>query len=907
MTRVTILCFLLGLSVTSSGWPINQAYVEERGNEVRLGNDYLERVVKVSDGIVSTRRFQNKLTGRTYALRGGEFQLQLIYERVGYSFGSENPLVLTSSDFRVSDHALQDLAGGGKRVVYRLELLSRREIRTGLAAELIYEVRPDEFFMRQSLKLRTTNAGTYFIDSISVAKNDWGTDRFTLGGFGQPLFGPDIFLGLEYPSSINTTEGSEVSLCSYVGENVTSQGFTSEPVVIGVAREGAFAIHTAFFNYVNRIRAAPVRPHIVYNSWYDLQRLVMNHQNTLDRVKRLDERLAKGYGVHLDSFVLDDGWDDMNDLWAVDGQRFPNGFRDLVEALKGIDSKLGLWFGPIGGYDQRAMRIEAGRRKGMEITTNGEHLCLAGTHYSRFFRERLLTLVKEYGVNHFKLDGVPFGCNAPDHGHPLGIYSREADVRSFIDILQAVRQANPEIFLNVTTSMWLSPWWLRYADSVWMGGEDYARLETVPALTPRQSSLNYRDLVLYNDYKRHQVQFPMSSLMTQSVIQGKFLRLGVENESLDDWNDHLVNFFGVGSQLNELYISPELLNPQEWDSLGHILQWARKNAHPLLDNSTFILGDPEKRQAYGYVHDSPESIIILVRNPFVRPVEVNVKLDETSGIQPREGAFLAEVLYPFREVLGGALRYGDTLWTDLGAYEQRVIELRPNRPDSVRVIGVPYTVKLASKGETGFRIYAPAGSTRRVELAGTAAGENVILDGNSMELKDGRLLVRFGEPGRLESQPSFTLPALNVSTRDGAGTTLRLAFSLALPGDFPETQLGLLVESAQRAGSSQAEGTDAGRPLVLRANGEKDGPWQWFVADLKAGSHRFEFRVHFPTGLDGPVKLTGWMLAKRTLVSRDLGLVLNPGRRLDVPPENLLPADSGVERKTYALFEQVVR
>jgi hypothetical protein len=910
MTRLTIRAFLMAILpilLTSWSGAAGQAYVKEDGTVLRLGNDYLERVITVSDGTIATARFQNKLTGRTYTLRGGEFELRLIYERVGYSFGSENPELLTSHDFRVKDHAVQEVEGGGKRVVYKLELLPQREDRPGLEVALVYEIKPGDFFTRQWLNLRTTTAGTYFIDSIAVAKNDWETGGFVLGGFGQPLFGADIFLGLEYPSSINTAEGSEVSLRSYVGEEITQEVFASQTAVIGVASEHRGAVHKAFQDYVKSIRAAQVRPRIVYNSWYDLQRLSMNRDNTLDRVKQLDQRLVKKYGVTLDSFILDDGWDDMHDLWAIDRSRFPNGFHDLADALKGINSHLGLWFGPIGGYDQRSVRIAAARRKGMEITSNGEYLCLAGRRYSRFFRDRLLGLMREYGVNHFKLDGVPFGCNEPGHGHPLGIYSREADLRAFIDILTALRRQNPNVFLNITTSIWLSPWWLRYADTVWMGGEDWGHLVTVPALTTRQSSMNYRDVVLYNDYKRHQVQFPMSSLMTQSVIKGKFLQLGGEHESLDDWNDHLVNFFGVGSQLSELYITPDLLTSQEWDSLGHTIEWAQKNAHPLLDNSTFILGDPEKRQPYGYVHDSPEKTIILIRNPYVHPAQAEVKLDEESGIDPRAGELIAELVYPFREVLPETFRYGDTLRMELGAYEQRVVELCPSAGKPVRVAGIPYSVQSSSSRSLGLHMYAPEGSTRIVDLTRTSPAKEITLDGKRVDPKASRLVVHFGELGTQESEPSFTAPSINIQPTESAGTPWVVTFTLMLPLDFTQTQLALLAEWPRAADSIKAEATDNGRAVALRTNGEKTGLWQWFVTELKPGNHRLDFRLQIPSAVPGPVRISGWLLAKRMLASRNLELRLDPGETGAVFQENLLPADSQVERKTYALFEQALQ
>jgi hypothetical protein len=55
----------------------------------------------------------------------------------------------------------------------------------------------------------------------------------------------------------------------------------------------------------------------------------------------------------------------------------------------------------------------------------------------------------------------------------LGVHSREAHLRAFIDILKAIRAEDRRVFLNITTSIWLSPWWLQYTDVVFMGGLDY--------------------------------------------------------------------------------------------------------------------------------------------------------------------------------------------------------------------------------------------------------------------------------------------------------------------------------------------------------------------------------------------------------------------------------------------------
>ena len=477
---IPALLFLSAAACLAAG-PV---YVRETPASLTLGNDYLERTISTAGSPAGTTQFRNKITGTVYSVRGGEFQLRLIAERVGYSFGSENPLLLTAAGLRIADKTIED-AAGGKRVVLHLA-----PSKSGPEVDLVYELKPDDFFTRQWLTLRKPAQGTYFVDWVSVFKSEWGLARFSLGGYGQPLFADDLFFGLEYPTGINRAEGQQVDLGGRVGLNVPDEGFTSQSAVIGVSP--ARLVHRQFLEYVRRIRIAPVRPYLLYNTWYDLQRLAMNHTNTLERVPELD-KLLRPYGLHLDSFVLDDGWDDMQHLWTIDPARFPGGFRDLAGALQGIGSRLGIWFGPIGGYDQRPVRIATGRREGMEITSNGQYLCIAGKNYSRLLTETMLRYQKDYSASAItSWTASPSAATSLTTAIPPASMPTKPIARAFIAMLEKLRAQDPKVFLNITTSIWLSPWWLRWADTVWMGGDDSGYLPSVPTLAPRQSAVSYQ-------------------------------------------------------------------------------------------------------------------------------------------------------------------------------------------------------------------------------------------------------------------------------------------------------------------------------------------------------------------------------------------------------------------------------
>jgi hypothetical protein len=78
------------------------------------------------------------------------------------------------------------------------------------------------------------------------------------------------------------------------------------------------------------------------------------------------------------------------------------------------------------------------------------------------------------------------------------------------------------------------------------------------------------------------------------------------------------DYFGGGTQLQEMYITHSLLSAEDWDCLAEAANWSRNNAATLAD-SHWIGGDPEKLQVYGWAAWSPEKGILTLRNPGDKP------------------------------------------------------------------------------------------------------------------------------------------------------------------------------------------------------------------------------------------------------------------------------------------------
>ena len=83
---------------------------------------------------------------------------------------------------------------------------------------------------------------------------------------------------------------------------------------------------------------------------------------------------------------------------------------------------------------------------------------------------------------------------------------------------------------------------------------------------------------------------------------------------INDFPDEVHSYFGSGTQLQEMYITPSLLSAQDWDVLAEAARWSRSNAATLKDTH-WIGGDPAKLQVYGWASWSPRKGIVVLRNP----------------------------------------------------------------------------------------------------------------------------------------------------------------------------------------------------------------------------------------------------------------------------------------------------
>ena len=471
------------------------------------------------------------------------------------------------------------------------------------------------------------------IQSVSILENKKviGTDKHLLNGKGGSNFyqleiedyNPenDYSIQTKLINQQNATGTFHIykkinNLLNFylVREDVLKVGKSiSEWSVMGVAPKGQR--RRAFLYYLERERARPYSQFLHYNCWWDITNdgaSSFTSKQLIERMHAWNKKFIQPYDIQLQSFVFDDGWDNLDSLWFFDPIKFPDGFKPQAELCKKYNSGIGVWMSPFGGYlENKRRRIESARREGLEINSKG--LSLAGKKYFNRYLERSLDMVNNYKVNYFKYDG--FGGSEPKY-----LPDMEAGTR----LIKTIRQHKPDVFVNITVGSWPSPFWLKYADCTWRGSGD---LHNAGIGSKTQKFMTYRDGTLHNNIVKRAPFYPLNSIMVVGIAYANLGHpVNFINDNKADFKDMVWSFFGAGSSLQELYISHDRMKPEFWPILAEAAKWSKTNEDILCDIH-WLGGSPINLEVYGFAAWKQGKGILTLRNPSDKPQEFSLNLE----------------------------------------------------------------------------------------------------------------------------------------------------------------------------------------------------------------------------------------------------------------------------------------
>jgi hypothetical protein len=692
---------VFGVSILLLFFVASTVKADNSKENIKIENNKVSFILSINNARLQSETFSLKKSwakknyGKAFSITStANFSLDIFWtywNAPGKTDNSDLQLSLDKNSFKVTDK-FSKLRNDGSQIIS----VKLKSAEYNFIVKIEYLLLKDAYIIKKKITVYDSEYETHFLQKIHTYNSSFSGIASIIkpGGYGQPAAFSTInkgggFVGVEYPTTTNqiAKEGDSfrINTIETIAKKITSQGVEGSWSTLGLTPRTN--VKFWFMKYLDNVRVAKLRPYTLYNSWYDLRsvdypkvpsKYWMNEKNVNRIISEIKKNFIDDHGINIDAFVLDDGWDIYASDWKLRTKQFPNGMEPISKKLKQIGSTLGLWFGPTGGYSFRLKRINWMRKHGYEVVgTKGEWqpmLCIAGKNYKKLFTKRVTDFVKNDGVGYYKWDGIQFSCSEPDHGHPIGEYSRRAVMESVASICDTVRKLNPNIFLNITSGTWLSPWWIKFANTIWMQGGDYGYSD-VPSISRRDRAITYRDITLYNDFTKFDKWFPISNLMTHGIIKGKLQLLG-KSEPLDKFTDNAVLYFARGVAMYEFYISPDILSPDEWNALAKSLKWGKANFNILMQTD-MVGGDPSKAETYGYTHFKGDSAIVALRNPKISSDSISFVLSDKNGMNKNASNLVLEQIYPRNIISPKLYKTGDRIRVNLSGFETAIYRLYP--------------------------------------------------------------------------------------------------------------------------------------------------------------------------------------------------------------------------------------
>ena len=683
-------------------------YVPLTDGSYIVSNNKIAWHLSISNGIVKTTFIENKITGEKLEIKSNSEDFIF---RVGHadSIGWQNGSYIAKDAITVTPEACRSvrLIRGWrtwKFVFYQPTMKCN--------VYLIFSVKKDKPWIRRRIELQSCDPNvTLAIDQAAYHIQWTVSEKSELGGKGQPLFLDDKwFIGLEHPWSRNFYENGQVVLKQFPGYRFNSKPLVLQSMIVGGGEN--IPVRKVMNNYVDSIRR-PARSLSLYNTWCDLRADNLTQENMAKTAGDIKNALAP-YKTSLDVFAVDDGWFDPRSIWEADKKKLPDGFSGLYKAINNENMKLGLWL-PISGH---SLDTSWGVKQGIQ-PAHKKFYCISDEKYNKPLRKLLKKTIKNGKISYFKHDFNYFGCGHKIHGHfPTVEQSTEANVDAELSILKMEAEMNPDIFLAITSGIWPSPWWLPYADTIWMGGGDHEYNKKIPATYGSAFEMNYRDVALYKIVVEDGKIFPLSALMTHGIVDGTHVAYPVKYETDEGWANYVMNYFGRGTLMRELYITPSNLTKKRWEIMARALCWA-KSLDKCMIGSDFFLGNPMKMELFGYTGENENLRYVSVRNPQLTNINISTsQLLVTNGI--------CEIVYPYHEFIIPDKNKeisipGECVWQ---AETYPIKDLKLPAPVNVRSDLIE-----SSRTETKYKISFSGGGTTTFNVISPVAVESISGDG----------------------------------------------------------------------------------------------------------------------------------------------------------------------------------
>jgi len=280
-----------------------------------------------------------------------------------------------------------------------------------------------------------------------------------------------------------------------------------------------------------------------WNPWFDME-LWTSESRLLAAIDACEVELRERHGIGVEAYAVDDGYDDpARGFWIMDTNKFPDGLSGLRDRVLSAGSRLGLWLPPSGGYpypsyygvDQVLLRADRGAEAGSwrEATTWPIALTTVVDRPLETPDQRPRRRLFQVGSR------GNWGWSYP---HYLALLRSAANCahspRTFTSTLPAARGPR------------------RSGCGMWIRSGAGNRRGVGRCRRCAESWISYRDADTYQHLVRGSPLHPLNSVMLHGIQHGTHGYGYMVAAAGDDLRREARTFFGSGTQLQELYVSP---------------------------------------------------------------------------------------------------------------------------------------------------------------------------------------------------------------------------------------------------------------------------------------------------------------------------------------------------------------
>jgi hypothetical protein len=713
---------------------------------------------------------------------------------------------------------------------------------------------------------------------MNVRLGDYQTDGAVSDGEqGFPVYlGDDCFMSVAHPSGWAMGQDGHVLLRQYPGKLLApNERFQCMEVVLGAAKAGE--ARPLFLSHLRgrsrRVLRGHDRPYAVYDSFganevngKETEEFLLNEKYVLEMLDKLGRGQREAH--YQFDYCNTHFWVDHNgDLERFDPVRFPHGLTNIKAKLDELGVKPGLWIDSswadwsIGGNP--VVQCDLTHDPAYEDSVYGmPTLCRASDPIRTMYSTAFAHHIRQNGVRLIKTDNLHAICYNPNHSHLPGVYSTEAIQSAVLQTLRDWDAVNSDVFIMLYWG-YRSPWWLLDGDTIFESGLNMEAAS--PGPTP---TLYARDGVTVGLDQGQWWRQDVPPLGKDSL--GVWLsdwdwnsRIGKER-----WQDGFAMDLCRGSMLAQIWTDYDWLSAPERRQLADFI--ALLKAQPkCFANPRFILGNPWKREPYGYCCTDGQRAFLALNNcawsDATLPLELNSKWGLPDGAQ----------WDIYRWHPDPARLQGETGVMALRPFEVALLEVVPGgqppalnrefttRPMPVRFsessCPIPLTVAAApapsAPGPSPWRILKPLSATSasgavltpQADLSLLASGTNMTPDTYTITADtDLTNITAF----RLEVLPDPSLPA------GGPGRAVNGNFVLS---EF-SVRAAPLAEAArlipvplQNAVADYSQKSYGGWPVAAALDGNPGTGWQ--IDPEEGTAHEAIFEAREPLRFPGRARL----------------------------------------------------